>query len=333
MNLKMANPIAPWKKILRTNFTDVDKLATFLEMDEVIKLELLNKPKFSLNLPLRLASKIKKNDLNDPIFKQFVPLNEELKITNGFLKDPVGDINCKSSAKLLHKYEGRVLLVTTSACAMHCRYCFRQNFDYETMTGFLFTEELKLIAEDDTIQEVLLSGGDPLSLSNEVLKNLIFNLSNIPHVKRLRFHSRFPIGIPERIDEEFIEIIQNSNCQIYFVLHVNHPNELDEAIYSAVKKLQKAHAIVLNQSVLLFGVNDDVDTLVNLSNCLIDNGILPYYLHQLDRVQGAAHFEVSEEKGLHLIAMMSKKLPGYAVPKYVREIEGQASKTPIQPPI
>lgn len=331
MNLKMADSISPWKKILRTNFTDIDKLAIFLELDGESKLELLKRPKFSLNLPLRLAEKINKNDLNDPILKQFVPLKDELKVTNGFLTDPVGDLNCKSSAKLLHKYEGRVLLVTTSACAMHCRYCFRQNFDYATATGFLFEDELKLIADDKTIQEVLLSGGDPLSLSNELLKKLIQNLDNIPHLKRLRFHSRFPIGIPERIDDEFIEIIKNCRFQIYFVLHINHPKELDEAIFKAVKQLQKAGAIVLNQSVLLYGVNDDVDTLVNLSNCLIDNGILPYYLHQLDRVQGAAHFEVSEEKGLSLIAEMNKHLPGYAVPKYVREIEGHPSKTPIHP--
>lgn len=327
---KTACSIPFWKKILRENFTNIDKLACFLELDEVARLQLLKKSKFALNLPVRLAEKIKKNDLNDPILRQFIPLKDETRIEIGFVSDPVGDANCRSSAKLLHKYIGRVLLVTTSACAMHCRYCFRQNFDYETTAGFLFKEELELIKADSTIHEVILSGGDPLSLGNDALKSLIENLQNIPHLKRLRIHSRFPVGIPERIDEEFIEMLANCKLQVYFVLHINHPDELDEDIFKAVKSLRRAGAIVLNQSVLLFGVNDDVETLVRLSEVLVDGGILPYYLHQLDRVQGAAHFEVSEEKGLYLIEEMTKRLSGYAVPKYVREIEGQASKTAVK---
>lgn len=332
MNLKIINQnqtLATWKKILRSNFTQVEKLAEFLCLDSDSKANILNKSKFVLNLPFRLAQKIKKNDLNDPILKQFLPTLEETHITEGFVKDPVGDSNCRSSAKLLHKYDGRVLLVTTSACAMHCRYCFRQNFDYDVSQNYKFTDELQLIAADETIHEVILSGGDPLSLSNDILRELIEKLENIPHIKRLRFHTRFPIGIPERIDEEFVNILYNSPLKTWFVLHINHPNELDNEIFSRIKRLQNAGVIVLNQSVLLRGVNDDVDTLVKLSELLVDHGILPYYLHQLDKVQGAAHFEVSEEEGLHLIREISKKLPGYGVPKYVREIEGEPNKTPI----
>ena len=247
----------------------------------------------------------------------------------GFFIDPVGDKGFRSCSKLLHKYEGRVLLVTTGACAMHCRYCFRQNFDYATSTGFLFEEELGLIASDETIREVILSGGDPLSLSNPILKGLIHNLGKIKHVKRLRFHTRFPIGIPERIDDDFIEMIANCPCQVWFILHINHPNELDDDILAHVRLLQKTGAIVLNQSVLLRGVNDDADTLVMLSEKLVDNGILPYYLHQLDKVQGASHFEVSVDEGRQLIHAISKRLSGYAVPKYVREIEGEPGKTAL----
>ncbi len=319
--------VAPWKKILRTNFTQIEKLTSFLLLDDASQEKILNKPKFALNLPLRLAEKIQKNDLSDPILKQFLPSINELNDDPEFVRDPVGDVNCKTSTKLLHKYEGRVLLVTTSACAMHCRYCFRQNFDYDIGKDFLFSEELKIIAQDETIHEVILSGGDPLSLSNEILKNLIGHLSQIKHIKRLRFHTRFPIGIPERIDEDFLTILNNCPMQIFFVLHINHPNELDNEIFLKVRLLQTVRVVVLNQSVLLYGVNDDADTLVKLSEMLVNQGILPYYLHQLDRVQGSKHFEVEEEKGRALIKEMSKKLSGYAIPKYVREIEGEPNKT------
>jgi EF-P beta-lysylation protein EpmB len=318
--------IAPWKKILRTNFTKVEDLGVFLELDEKAKAKVLKEPNFSLNLPLRLAEKIQKNNLNDPILKQFLPTLDEIVLTEGFVNDPVGDSKCRPAPKMLHKYEGRVLLVTTSACAMHCRYCFRQNFDYETSTGFLFSHELEIIEEDETIHEVILSGGDPLSLSNEVLQTLIKKLGNISHVKRLRFHSRFPVGIPERLDDEFLELIENCPMQVWFVLHINHPNELDVDIFEKLKLLQKTGAIVLNQSVLLKGVNDDAKTLIELSLMLIDRGILPYYLHQLDKVQGACHFEVSEDRGRELIKEISTQLPGYGVPKYVREIEGEPNK-------
>ncbi|HRD56049.1 MAG TPA: EF-P beta-lysylation protein EpmB [Parachlamydiaceae bacterium] len=323
--------IEPWRKILRQNFTNTEKLTVFLCLDEKNQEKILRKQKFSLNLPLRLAQKIKKNDLNDPILKQFLPLSEETKTASHFLSDPVGDTNCRLSSKLLHKYQGRVLILVTSACAMHCRYCFRQNFEYAESNGFLFQEEIKLILEDSSIHEVILSGGDPLSLSNKQLQSLIEKLEAVPHVKRLRFHTRFPIGIPERIDEGLIEIFNNCKLQIWFVLHINHSQELDEEILSRVKKLQRTGAVILNQAVLLKGINDDAETLSHLFETLADHGILPYYLHQLDRVQGALHFEVEEEKGLELMQEISKKLSGYAVPKYVREIAGKEGKTPIIP--
>jgi EF-P beta-lysylation protein EpmB len=222
------------------------------------------------------------------------------------------------------------LLICTSACAMHCRYCFRQNFDYETENKG-FAEELAMIAEDSSLHEILLSGGDPLSLSNTSLKALIEALAKIPHLKRLRFHTRFPIGIPERIDDEFLDILEKTRFQTWFVIHTNHPQELDKDIFQALKKVQKLGIPVLNQTVLLKGVNDNLETLKKLCETLVDQGILPYYLHQLDRVQGSHHFEVAEERGHELIEELLKEIAGYAVPKYVREISGEPSKTPLLP--
>ncbi|MBA3721620.1 MAG: KamA family radical SAM protein [Parachlamydiaceae bacterium] len=317
-----------WKKILRQNFTRLDILTDFLELNEEQKNSLIDKPHFSLNIPLRLAQKIKKGTLDDPIFRQFVPLKEESSIRDDFFSDPVGDAQFCRESKLLHKYEGRVLLVCTSACAMHCRYCFRQNFDYDNQDR-TFKSELNIIANDSTIREVILSGGDPLSLSNEILKPLLTKLNDIPHIKRIRFHTRFPIGIPERIDANFLSILENLQKQIWFVIHVNHPQELDLDIFFYLKKLQLIGCILLNQSVLLKNVNDNPDTLKELCEVLVDQGILPYYIHQLDRVKGTSHFEVSEEYGRELLKQISRSLPGYAVPKYVKEIIGESYKTSL----
>ncbi|ADI37697.1 uncharacterized KamA family protein YjeK [Waddlia chondrophila 2032/99] len=317
-----------WRQIQRQNFTNWEKLADFLELDEFHRQEIMKNPRFVLNLPIRLAKKIEKGNLNDPILRQFLPMVAEMVETAGFVSDPVGDHACRKASKLLHKYNGRVLLVSTSACAMHCRYCFRQNFDYE-VEDKTFDEELEVISKDETIKEVILSGGDPLSLSNRHLGALLEKISAIPHINRLRFHSRFPIGIPERIDDEFLEAVDRLPHQVWFVIHCNHPRELDKDIFDRLNTLRKLGVNILNQAVLLRGVNDDADTLAELCETLSDHGIFPYYLHQLDRVQGASHFEVSKEEGLQLIDQLTRRLPGYAVPKYVQEIAGEPSKTPL----
>ncbi len=325
MNTSAQVPI--WKQILRKNFLDLDQLACFLQLSSAQVKKLFARPRFILNLPLRLAEKIEKGNLQDPIFRQFVPLSEEGISANGFLTDPVGDILCRSEKKLLRKYQGRVLLVTTGACAMHCRYCFRQNFDYEVVKGF--ESELKNIADDPSINEVILSGGDPLSLDDSTLGDLLKKLANIPHVRKIRFHTRFPVGIPERINESFLNLLKSIRLQFWFIVHVNHPRELDESVLLALKSVQMLGIPVLNQSVLLKGVNDHPDVLIELSSRLVDHGIIPYYLHQLDRVSGSAHFEVSKQKGKRLMKILTEKLPGYAVPKYVCEISGMPSKTAI----
>lgn len=313
-----------WQQKLKQNFTRLEPLIQFLQLAD--HQPLLQKPRFPLNVPMRLAEKMAKNDLDDPILRQFLPHLKEKEELPHFVADPVGDSASRKQAKLLHKYHGRALLICTSACAMNCRFCFRQNFDYDT-SDKLFEEELDAIAQDSSLTEILLSGGDPLSLTNERLADLINRLSVIPHVQRLRFHTRFPIGIPERIDDGLLNILAVTRLQVYFVIHCNHANELDADIFEALKKVQRLGIPVLSQTVLLKGVNDQVSILKDLFETLSNNGIIPYYLHQLDRVRGAAHFEVDEAIGRQLIAGLSKLLPGYAIPKYVREIPGEPSKT------
>ena len=320
--------MSDWQKILRTNFTSWKELADFLEFNEEQREKILKSPPFRLNLPRRLAEKIVKGKWDDPLLKQFLPTMEEEVRLSRFGVDPVGDRKAQLTPHLLHKYNVRALLVTTSACAMHCRYCFRQNYPFETPDKN-FERELVVLKEDTSIEELILSGGDPLSLSNRMLSNLFDQLKLLPHIKRIRFHTRFPIGIPERIDEEFLAILNRAEQQIWFVVHINHPREMDDDIWKALTSIQKLGIPILSQSVLLKGVNDQEEVLKSLCEQLINHGVMPYYLHQLDPVQGAHHFEVDESKGLTLIKYLESHLPGFAVPKYVREVAGKESKIQI----
>lgn len=322
------SPTLPaWRLLQRKNFANIKALADYLELSEEQRGRLVQNPRFPLQVPLRLAEKMEKGTLDDPLVKQFLPTVDELYLHDSFVQDPVADATFRRSEKLLHKYSGRALILASGACAMHCRYCFRQNFDYSREGGF--QKELEQVAKDKSLSEIILSGGDPLSLSNEVLEGLLEQLNAIPHLQRIRFHTRFPIGIPERIDEELLKLLAGCRKCIYFVIHCNHPRELDECVLERLTAVRKAGCIVLNQAVLLKGVNNSVETLVELAERLVDNGILFYYLHQLDRVAGTAHFEVTESDGKVLIAEMAKQLPGYAVPKYVRETAGERNKTII----
>ena len=337
-----------WRQIQRKNFTKWKHLATFLKLNEHASSS-LHQPNFPLNIPLRLAEKIEKGNWEDPILKQFLPTTKELEKKEGFTLEPVQDkafyysnatdaTNSKtpssylnptnSSKSLLQKYKGRALLITTGACAMHCRYCFRQNFSYESLTTPL-KKELELIKNDKTIKEVILSGGDPLSLSTQTLKNIIDPICEIPHVKKIRFHTRFPIGIPERIDPSFLAFLKQISKQVWFVVHINHPKELDTDVLQALKSIQCCGIPVLNQSVLLKGVNDSYEVQHELCETLVDNGIIPYYLHQLDPIQGAHDFFVEKSQGLAIIKKLRESLPGYAIPQYVQEIPNSLSKTPL----
>lgn len=320
--------VALWRQTQRSNFTSWQKLASYLELDEASQSKIIECSHFPLNLPLRLAQKVEKNNINDPILRQFLPIADELVEQNGDMIDPVGDGLARKCGKLLHKYKGRALLVTTSACAMHCRYCFRRSFPYEREDKS-FTNELSLIRDDTTISEILLSGGDPLSLSNETLSDLLLQLSHIDHIKKIRFHTRFPIGIPERIDDALLDILASLPKQVIFVIHVNHPKEIDSDVAMSLKKLMRLGIPILNQSVLLRGVNDSKEVMKDLLECLSNIGVIPYYLHQLDRAMGAGHFATTETEGLKLINELTNELPGYAVPRYVKELAGNPSKTRI----
>src|SRR3990167_3963712 len=215
-----------WREIQKKNFTRVEPLADFLALAPSRRRQLLTGPRFPLNLPIRLAEKMEKDTLDDPIFRQFVPLQEETIPTPGFVSEPLQDQQFRNTPKLLQKYQGRALLLTTSACAMNCRFCFRQNFPYEKET-LGFAEEIAYLQKDPTLSEVILSGGDPLSLSDELLQELFTSLDAIPHLQRIRFHTRFPLGIPERIDDSFLTVLAASSKQIFFTIHCNHPRELD----------------------------------------------------------------------------------------------------------
>ncbi|MBM3184267.1 MAG: KamA family radical SAM protein [Chlamydiae bacterium] len=322
----MKHTIPLWRQIQRENFTRIESLLDFLEMSDEKRKKILISPRFSLNLPKRLAEKIEKNTLDDPIFLQFVPLIDETKEASGFTLEPLQDQSFRKTKKILQKYQGRALVLASGACAMHCRFCFRQNFPYETEEPG-FTKEIEFLSKDPSLTEVILSGGDPLSLSNDSLFSLFKSLDEIPHLRRIRFHTRFPIGIPERVDDSFLETLKNSQKQIVFIIHCNHPKELDSDVLFALKKISCLGIPVLNQSVLLKGVNDNSTVLAALSESLINAGFIPYYLHELDPIQGAAHFALSPSIGPSLIRSMQEQLPGYGIPHLVRETPGYPSKS------
>jgi EF-P beta-lysylation protein EpmB len=315
-----------WQQQLRKNIRSAKKLCELLELSEEQEQKVLKRSPFCLNIPERLVLKMEKGRIDSPLFRQFVPLAEEQVQVEGYSCDPLQESSFHLTPRLLQKYGSRALLVTTSACAMHCRYCFRRHFPYEK-TASDFSQELLAISEDVNLLEVILSGGDPLSLPDERLFPFLEKLDAIEHVRIIRFHTRFPIGIPERITEAFTAKIASLSKSVVVVLHINHPDELDCDVLEALNRLKKAGATLLNQSVLLKGVNDEYATLKRLCENLAFGGILPYYLHLLDEVDGAHHFAVEEEKGKALLIELRKELPGYAVPRLAKEIPGKPHKT------
>jgi EF-P beta-lysylation protein EpmB len=271
-------------------------------------------------------------DPTDPLLRQLLPLADEMIDVPGFTVDPVRDDLAERQPGLLHKYDGRVLLVTTGTCAIHCRYCFRRHFPYDETPRSLadWQPALDEIAADESVHEVILSGGDPLTLVDATLSEVVDAIASIPHVRRLRIHTRLPIVIPERVTDELIDILQTSRLTPIVVLHVNHANELDSHVATAIGRLSDAGIVLLNQAVLLAGINDSVDAQAALCERLVDLRVMPYYLHQLDRVAGAAHFEVPIETGRQIIRQLRERLPGYAVPRYAAEVPGAGSKTVLE---
>lgn len=283
---------------------------------------------FPVFAPLSYVARMRPGDPNDPLLRQVLPMADELRQNPSFTEDPVGDDASTTSPGLLRKYRGRALMITTGACAVHCRYCFRRHYPYGQgpHSPKQWSAALDEIAKDKSIEEVILSGGDPLALVDSRLAELVHRLDEIPHLRRLRVHTRLPIVIPERVTGSLIAWLRGTRLVSVVVIHANHARELDEDVAASLAELAETGVPLLNQSVLLRGVNDDVGTLVELSRRLLDCRVMPYYLHQLDRVAGAAHFEVPIEEGLRLVRRMRATLPGYAVPRFVREVPGEPSK-------
>lgn len=321
-----------WKQRLREAVRDPDELCQLLDLpSEWAQRARAAAAQFPLLAPRGYISRIEKRNPDDPLLRQILPLDAELQPAPGFETDPVNDHAAERSPGLLHKYAGRVLLVTTGACAVHCRYCFRRHFPYQAAPKGIAAWEtaLEQIAADTSISEVILSGGDPLTLVDETLAELTRRIAEIPHIRRLRVHTRLPIMIPERVTNSLLGWFTIAELTPVMVLHANHANELDSNVASAVSKLSGAGVMLLNQAVLLRGVNDSVADQIALSERLAELRVTPYYLHQLDRVAGSAHFEVPEAEGRRIVSELQSSLPGYLVPRYVLEVPGQASKTPI----
>jgi EF-P beta-lysylation protein EpmB len=283
---------------------------------------------FPLFVPRGYLARMRPGDARDPLLRQVLPLEDERTARQGFGPDPVGDRAAARSPGLLHKYRSRVLMVTTGACAVHCRYCFRRHFPYSQGPRSVdeWSAALDTIAADSTLREVILSGGDPLMLVDDVLAQLSERLGRIAHLRRLRVHTRLPLLIPERVTDELLALLRATRLAPIVVIHANHARELTGSVVDALARLSDAGIPLLNQSVLLAGVNDDVETLSELCERLVDLRVMPYYLHQLDRVAGAAHFEVSQRRGRRLVGELRARLPGYAVPRYVREAAGAEHK-------
>lgn len=317
-----------WQQILATGFSSAAELLKFLEIPEHAHSHRAEQ-QFATRVPRGFVQRMEKGNPQDPLLLQVLAVPEELNPQDGFSVDPLEETHTNLFPGLIHKYAGRVLLTVTGICAINCRYCFRRHFSYHANNpgkkGWVKT--LEYIAGDESIHEVIFSGGDPLLASDETLKFLMNEIESIPHIKTLRIHTRIPIVLPERINHHVLHFLQNSSLQVVMVLHTNHPNELSHEVHHICQQLRAAGVTLLNQSVLLYNVNDCLETLVRLSHQLWSFGVIPYYLHMLDKVQGAAHFEVSDEKALQLMQQLTQQLPGYLVPRLAREKAGERSKT------
>ena len=317
-----------WQQELRQSVTRVADLLRELELDTDALPFVREIGDFPLRVPRPYLARIRKGDAHDPLLRQVLPLAGETVHPPGYATDPVGDLGAARDHGVLHKYRGRVLLIVTGACAIHCRYCFRRHFPYNGhMLGRDLEGAIAYIARDDGIEEVILSGGDPLSLGNARLFELCRRIEAIVHVRRLRIHTRLPIVVPSRLENELCAWLNRRPKPYVMVFHINHPAEIAADVEQAVSRLTAP--TLLNQAVLLKGVNDDAPTLAELSRRCFSAGILPYYLHLLDRVQGAAHFEVGEAEARKLMQEVTALLPGYLVPRLARDDGGPSKQFPL----
>lgn len=321
-----------WRIAWRQAVTDPHKLLRRLDLEhEADRLLPAVDTGFQMRVPESYVRRMRRGDPGDPLLRQVLPGADELLVVPGYVNDAVGDRAASRTPGVIHKYAGRVLLIATGACAVNCRYCFRRHFPYgdELAAREQWRAALAYIAADVSIEEVILSGGDPLALNTPKLAELTSALARIDHVHLLRIHTRLPVVLPARVDGELLTWIASLPWPVAVVIHANHGNEIDTETADALHALRSTGAILLNQSVLLKGVNDNADVLADLSRRLYATGVLPYYLHLLDRVRGVAHFDVPEDAAQALHAELLAKLPGYLVPRLVREIAGAASKTRV----
>lgn len=321
-----------WQKELADVVTDPKILLEQLEIPVADYLAHFKARKlFPVRVPKPFIKRMQKGDFNDPLLKQVMPLSDEFIVTDGFSTDPLEEHDTVAEG-LLHKYKHRVLMIVKSGCAVNCRYCFRRHFPYadNSPNKQRWRSALDYIAQHDKINEVIFSGGDPLMANDQHLQWLISEIEAISHVTRLRIHTRLPIVIPRRITPALVAMLANTRLKPTIVFHINHANEIDQSVINAIEPLIEKRIPLLNQSVLLKGINDDCATLCQLSERLFDNGIMPYYLHLFDKVQGVAHFDLSEQKVDSLIKELMATLPGFLMPKVVREIAGEPNKTPLK---
>lgn len=321
-----------WQQLWRDAVRDPAELLGLLGLEELAgRMSAAAAAQFPLRVPRGFVARMRHGDPNDPLLRQVLPLDDEERLVPGFALDAVGDNAARAGAGVIRKYRGRALLVATGSCAINCRYCFRRHFPYaeDTAARGQWAEALAIVAGDASIDEVILSGGDPLSLADGKLGELTDALQRIPHVRRLRIHTRLPVVLPERVDDGLVAWLRGLPSPVTVVLHANHANEFDAAVDAALARLRDAGCLLLNQAVLLKGVNDSVDALAELCERGHRAGVLPYYLHQLDRVSGAAHFEVADAAALALHRDLAARLSGYLVPRLVREVAGDPGKRPL----
>ena len=322
-----------WRTILQKSTRDPQALLAELGMAAGrVRISQTAVDKFPLRVPGGFLARIRPGDIHDPLLRQVLPLAEEDETTAGYSSDPLREHTSQPAPGLLHKYHGRALLIVTGACAIHCRYCFRRHFPYADSNASPEQWKLALdyLREDVSITEIILSGGDPLTVANNKLQPLLVELSALLHIKRLRIHTRVPVVLPERIDDDLISIITGTRLQPVMVIHANHHREIDGKVTRAVAKLRDGRIILMNQSVLLKDINDSAAILQELSEKLFSIGVIPYYLHMLDPVQGAAHFAVTRTRALEIMDQLRAKLPGYLVPRLVMEVPGHTNKVPIE---
>src|ERR1700754_4462480 len=328
---RLSSPAPGWRELWRDAITDAGELLAAVGLAHRTDLVPPDDAGFPLRVPRGFVARMRQGDPAVPLLLQVLPRALEHEEAEGFTIDAVGDMASRAGHGVLHKYDGRALLIASGSCAVNCRYCFRRHFPYgeDIAAAAQWREALAVVRADTSIRELILSGGDPLSLATHKLEELTRGLADLPHVIRLRIHTRLPVVLPERIDDAFCRWLAALQLQKVVVLHANHANEFDAGVDAACARLREAGATLLNQSVLLAGVHDDADALASLCERSFAAGVLPYYLHQLDKVSGAAHFEVSDPRALALVETLRGRLPGYLVPKLVRELPGDPSKRPV----